>query len=73
MIEIVMCIRKLKNKKTDGVVGEILKYGGSAMVYLLEQLFSVIRREETVPKQSREGLIRKVIGRIQVITEELPY
>ena len=27
------------------------------MVYLLEQLFSVIWREETVPKQWREGLI----------------
>ena len=27
------------------------------MVYLLEQLFLVIWREETVPKQWREGLI----------------
>ena len=27
------------------------------MVYLLEQLFSVIWREETVPKQWRKGLI----------------
>ena len=27
------------------------------MVYLLEELFSVIWREETVPKQWREGLI----------------
>ena len=27
------------------------------MVYLLEQLFSVIWREETVPKQWREDLI----------------
>ena len=47
------------------------------MVYLLEQLFSLIWREETVPKQWREGLIvnvlRKVIRRIQVITEVLPY
>ena len=38
-----------------------MKYGGSGM---LEQLFSVIRCEETVPKQ-----LRKVIGRIQVPTE----
>ena len=29
------------------------------MVYLLEQLFSAIWREETVPKQWREGLIVK--------------
>ena len=44
--EIVKCIRKLKNNKTDGLVGELLKYGGSGMVYLLEQLFLVIWCEE---------------------------
>ena len=40
--EIAKCIRKLKNNKTggsDGLVGELLKYGGAGMVYLLEQLF----------------------------------
>ena len=41
----------------DGIVGELLKYGGSGMVCLLEQLFSVIWREELVPRQWREGLI----------------
>ena len=54
------CIRILKNNKTggsDGLVSELLKYGSSGMVYLLEHLFSVIWREETVPKQWREGLI----------------
>ena len=78
--EIVKCIKKLKNSKTggsDGLVGELLKYGGSGMVFLLEQLFSVVWREETVPRQWREGLIviylRKEIGRIQVITEVLRY
>ena len=40
------------------------------MVDLLQQLFSVIWREEIVPPQWREGLIvKKVIKRIQVITE----
>ena len=47
------------------------------MVYLLEQLFLVIWREETVPKQWREGLIvnllKKGDRRIQVIREALPY
>ena len=38
-------------------MGELLKYGGSGMVCLLEQLFSVIWREELVPRQWREGLI----------------
>ena len=55
--EIAECLKKLKNNKTggsDGLVGELLKYGGSGMVCLLEQLFSVVWHEETVP---REGLI----------------
>ena len=37
--EITKCVRKLKNNKTggsDGIVGELLKYGGSGMVDLLE-------------------------------------
>ena len=54
------CVRKLKNNKTggsDGLVGELLKYGGSGMVDLLEQLFSVIWQEEIVPRQWRDGLI----------------
>ena len=58
--EIAKCTRKLKNNKTggsDGLVGELLKYGGSGMVCLLEQLFSIIWQEETVPRQWREGLI----------------
>ena len=40
--EIAKCVRKLKNNKTggsDGIVGELLKYGGSGMVDLLEQLY----------------------------------
>ena len=43
--EIAKCLRNLKNSKTSGcdrIVGELLKYGGSGMVDLLEQLFSVI-------------------------------
>ena len=42
---------------SDGIVGELLKYGGFGMVDLLEQLFSVIWQEEIVPRQWREGLI----------------
>ena len=30
-IELVRCVRKLKNNKTGGSVGELLKYGGSGM------------------------------------------
>ena len=35
----------------------MLKYGGSGMVCLLEQLFSVVWHEENIPRQWREGLI----------------
>ena len=58
--EIAKCVRKLKNNKTggsDGIVGELLKYGGSRMVDLLEQLFLVIWQEDIVPRQWRDGLI----------------
>ena len=56
------CICKLKkiNNKTggsDGLVGDLLKYGSSGMVYLLEHLFRVVWHEEVVPKECREGLI----------------
>ena len=40
--EIVGCIRRIKNNKmgeSDGLVGELIKYGGLGMVHLLEQLF----------------------------------
>ena len=43
--EILACIKKIKNNKTggsDGLVVELLKYGGMGMVYLLEKLFFVI-------------------------------
>ena len=48
--ETAKCLRNLKKS-------EFLKYGGSGMVDLLEQLFSVIWMEEIVPRQWREGLI----------------
>ena len=58
--EIAKCLRNLKYSKTgcsDGIEGEFLKYCGSGMVDLLQQLFSVIWREEIVLRQWREGLI----------------
>ena len=64
--EIAKCLRNLKNSKTggsDGIVGELLKYGGSGMVNLLEQLFSVIWQEEIVPRQWREGLIVNIFNK----------
>ena len=56
--EIVKCLRNLsKTGDSDRIVGKLLTYGGSGMVDLLEQLFSVIWQKEIVPIQWREGLI----------------
>ena len=57
--EIEKCICRLKNKTggSDGLVGELLKYGGVGMVDLMHQLFKVAWHEETVAKQWEEGLI----------------
>ena len=79
--EIVKCICKLKNNKTggsDGLVGELLKYGGSGMVYLLEHLFRVVWHEEVVYLRNGERgslliYLRKVIRKNQVITGVLRY
>ena len=38
-------------------MGELLKYGGSGMVSLLEQFLSVVWHEEAVPRQWSKGLI----------------
>ena len=58
--EIVRCIKKLKNNKTgggDGIVSELLKYGGVGMVKMLGKLYALIWKEECVPMKWREGLI----------------
>ena len=57
--EIARCLHSNKTGGSDGIVGELLKYGGSGMVNLLHQLFSVVWHAELVPPQWREGLIVK--------------
>ena len=78
--EIAQCVKKRKNNKTggcDGIVGELLKYGGSGMVCLLEQLFSVIWHEELVPGSGGRDLLliylRRGIKRTRVIIGVLRY
>ena len=69
--EIARCLHSLKNNKTggsDGLVGELLKYGGSVMVNLLYQLFSVVWHE-LVPPQWRElTCLKRGVRRFQGIT-----
>ena len=53
-------LQEIKNNRTggsDGLVGELLKYGGSGMIHLLHRLFEVVWSEELVPPKWREGLI----------------
>ena len=78
--EIVKCIRKLKTNKTggnNGLVGELLKYGGSGMVRLLEQLFQLSGMRKPFLGNGERSLslicLRKVIGRIQVIIQVSLY
>ena len=74
--EIANCLRKLKNNKTggsDGLVGELLKYGGSGMVCLLEQFhFQLFGRRRLSLSNGERALLltylRKEIERIQGTT-----
>ena len=55
--EIVRCIKKLKNNKNgggDGIVSELLKYGGVGMVKMLGKLYALIWKEECLPMKRRE-------------------
>ena len=75
------CIKKLKNNKSkggDGIVSELLKYGGVGMVKMLGKLYALIWKEEYVPMKWREGFIViacliKGIRKIQVIIEVLRF
>ena len=49
-------IARCKTGGSDGLVGELMKYGGMRMVNMLHQLISVVWYEEIVPPQWREGL-----------------
>ena len=78
--EIVKCICKLKNNKTggsDGLVGELLKYGGSGMVYLLEHYLELSGMRRLYLRNGERGslliYLRKVIRKNQVITGVLRY
>ena len=66
--EIAKCLRNLKNSKTggsDGTVGELLKYRGSGIVDLLEQLFSVsYMAGGDCPQEMEGGLIVNIFKKV---------
>ena len=58
--EVEKAIAKLKNGKAsgvDGVIGEIVKYGGEDMVRALVMLFQEVWRREKIPKEWMKGVI----------------
>ena len=53
-------MKSIKNKKTcgtDGIAGELIKYGGSGMSTMLRELFQLIWESECIPERWGEGMI----------------
>ena len=69
---VVQAIKNNKSAGSDGIVGELIKYGGKPMYEMLLTLFNLVWSSEYAPKYWREGLIiclRKVIQKTLVIIE----
>ena len=53
-------MKSIKNKKacgTDGIAGELIKYGGSGMSMMLRELFQLIWESECISERWGEGMI----------------
>ena len=60
--EIKFVMKSIKNKKpcgTDGIAGELIKYGGMNM--MLRELFQLVWESECIPERWGEGMIVKLI------------
>ena len=58
--ELLLAINSLKNNKspgTDGIPGEVLKYGGATLHHRLHQLISAVWEAEEVPQQWKDSRI----------------
>ena len=80
LAEINNVVKAIKNNKSpgsDGIIGELIKYGGQFMCEMLLTLFNLAWSNEFVPGYWREGLIvslfKKEIGKTLVIIEVLHY
>ena len=52
-LEIEYVMKSLRNKKasgSDGIAGELIKYGGNGMIMLLKELFQLIWDSEYIPE-----------------------
>ena len=60
LAEVNYVVKAIKNNKSagsDGIVGELIKYGGNTMCEMLLTLFNLVWNNEYVPTYWREGLI----------------
>ena len=59
-LEIEYVIKSLRNRKasgSDGIAGELIKYGGNGMIMMLKELFQLIWDSEYIPERWGEGMI----------------
>ena len=60
LAEVKYVVKAIKNNKSagsDGIVGELIKYGGKPMYEMLLTLFNLVWKNEYVPSYWREGRI----------------
>ena len=53
-------MKSLRNRKasgSDGIAGELIKYGGNGMIMMLKELFQLIWDSEYIPERWGEGII----------------
>ena len=53
-------MKSLRNRKasgSDGIAGELIKYGGNEMIMMLKELFQLIWDSEYIPERWGEGMI----------------
>ena len=66
LAEVSHVVKDIKNNKSagsDGIVGELIKYGGEPMYEMLLTLFNLVWENECAPSYWREGLIVSLFKR----------
>ena len=58
-LEIECVMKLLRNRKasgSDGIAGELIKYGGNRIIMMLKELFQLIWDSEYIPERWGEGM-----------------
>ena len=64
LAEVSYVVKAIKNNKTagsDGIAGELIKYGGKRMCEMLLALFDLVWNSECAPTNWRGGSDRKLV------------